>query len=225
MLGPSSSRASPTPAPSSRSTARSLRPLCAIPALPAQSCVPPDKSHLPRASLPLLQGRGNRGPLAGPRGDSDHAQAPPSGKGHLVLWTQAGLATCLPSASAHSYKGGATKAGHKAGHGCLQVSVGKPLARAWGPRALMWTPWGVLCGYPCLVPGQLVATRASWLGSCSWRARSGEPRACTCCLGWSSAAWLASPASPPGGPQEARQHPVATPWPASPLGGQTDRPE
>ena len=45
----------------------------------------------------------------------------------------------------------------------------------------------------------------------------------TCCLGQSSAAWLASPASPPGGPQEARRHPAATPWPASPLGGQTDR--
>lgn len=59
-----------------------LSPPCAIPALPTQSCLPPDTSHLPRASLPLLQGRGNRGPLAGSRGDSDHGPAPSSGEGH-----------------------------------------------------------------------------------------------------------------------------------------------
>lgn len=44
------------------------------------------------------------------------------------------------------------------------------------------------------------------------------PRGRTCCLGRSSAAWLASPASPPGGPQEAQRRPAAIPWPASPLG-------
>lgn len=136
------------------------------------------------------------------------------------MWTQAGLGTCPPSACADCYKGGATKAGH----GSLQVSAHQPLARAWGPRAPTWAPYGVLCGHPCLVPGQLVATRVSWLGSCSWRARSGDPGACTCCLGRSSAAWLASPASPPDGPREAQQCPAATPWPASPLGGQIDRP-
>lgn len=142
-LGPGSSWVSPTPAPSSRPMARSLSPPRAIRALPTQSCVPPDTSHLPRASLPLLQGRGNRGPLAVSRGDSDHGPAPPSGKGHLVMWSQAALATCPPSARADCHKGGDTKAGHKARHGNLQASARQPLARAWGPRAPMWPPWGV----------------------------------------------------------------------------------
>lgn len=57
----------------------------------------------------------------------------------------------------------------------------------------MWTPGESYVGIRGLVPGQLVATRASWLGSCSWRARSGEPRACTCCLGCGARRFVAQP--------------------------------
>lgn len=142
--GPRQQLGQPHPSPLLKANGEeSVTPPRAIPALPTQSCVPPDTSHLPRASLPLLQGRGNRGPLAVSRGDSDHGPAPPSGKGHLVMWSQAALATCPPSARADCHKGGDTKAGHKARHGNLQASARQPLARAWGPRAPMWPPWGV----------------------------------------------------------------------------------
>ena len=201
--------------------ARSLSPPCAIPALPTQSCVPPDTSHLPRASLPLLQGRGNRGPLAGSRGDSDHGPAPPSGEGHLVVWSHAAVAIGPPSARANYHKEGDTKAGHKARHGTykrMPVSLwpgpGGREPRCGPPTSPTWAsvsgPWAVGGG-----KGELA-------GVLLLEGVEAGPRGRTCCLGRSSAAWLASPASPPGGPQEARRRPTATPWPASPLGGQTD---